>query len=334
MRIALWALFAFAAAGCPTCTGVHVCDPACEAGYQCDLSTAECIRNLCTTAEDCGSPHIYSCEPIQGSTFKHCVGNSCIADADCDDGRFCNGRERCLPSEGGADIHGCVQLPAPCQAGQTCDEANAVCVTTCAVARDADGDGHDTLQCGGDDCDDNDPHRFPGNPEVCDAQGHDEDCDPTTFGTRDSDGDGYVDMFCCNTDGTTRHCGTDCDDNRSDVHPGVPEVCDGIDNNCDTGIDDQGLMMTAYPDDDHDGYGRADGGSVTLCPQNLGDRYSPYANDCDDTNPAITPGSVICDNPQFPANVLICSSDGVWVGSKCMGSGLCVVQPDGLGVCE
>lgn len=37
----------------------------------------------------------------------------------------------------------------------------------------------------GDDCDDDDPDRYPGNFEICDDDDHDEDCDPTTFGTRD-----------------------------------------------------------------------------------------------------------------------------------------------------
>ena len=45
-----------------------------------------------------------------------------------------------------------------------------------AVAyRDLDGDGHE-----GDDCDDFDARRAPGNPEISDAEGLDEDCNPAT----------------------------------------------------------------------------------------------------------------------------------------------------------
>lgn len=36
----------------------------------------------------------------------------------------------------------------------------------------------------------------------------------------DADGDGYA-------------AGVDCDDSRADVHPGAPEVCDGVDDDCD-----------------------------------------------------------------------------------------------------
>ena len=84
-----------------------------------------------------------------------------------------------------------------------------------AVANwDVDGDGHISVECeGGDDCDDADAARFPGNPEVCDAYGHDEDCNPTTYGATDADGDGFIDQNCFNYgSGGSTNGGIDCDD--------------------------------------------------------------------------------------------------------------------------
>lgn len=65
----------------------------------------------------------------------------------------------------------------------------------CETNPDADGDGEYAIVCGGADCDDLDPDRYPGNTEVCNA-GRDEDCDPRTGGNSDADGDGYPDSDC------------------------------------------------------------------------------------------------------------------------------------------
>lgn len=65
---------------------------------------------------------------------------------------------------------------------------------------DVDGDGAASIECGGDDCDDYDRKRFLGNTEVCDVYGHDEDCNPSTFGGRDQDGDGFESYACGNYD--------------------------------------------------------------------------------------------------------------------------------------
>jgi hypothetical protein len=65
----------------------------------------------------------------------------------------------------------------PCAAGETCNESAARCSSTCPHNPDADGDGHRSQDCGGDDCDDNDANRFPGHTEVCDSLTHDEDCE-------------------------------------------------------------------------------------------------------------------------------------------------------------
>ncbi len=168
---------------------------------------------------------------------------------------------------------------------------------------DRDGDGHRDARCGGDDCDDNDPNRYPGNTEVCDAAGHDEDCNPATLGP-DGDGDGFVSTACCDaqTDGTLL-CGTDCDDTRATVNPSAVESCNGIDDDCD-GMVDEGVLSTFYPDCDGDGFG-VDGASDAMActapatpPAVCGGTggWSMMAGDCDDRQSGRNPGvPEVCD---------------------------------------
>lgn len=86
--------------------------------------------------------------------------------------------------------------------------------------RDGDGDGHVNQALGGDDCDDHDVNRYPGNVEICDPAHHDEDCNPATYGERDADRDGYPDARCCNRDARGGFaCGQDCDDRNAALHP-------------------------------------------------------------------------------------------------------------------
>ena len=48
---------------------------------------------------------------------------TCKSDADCDDKRMCNGRERCAPRSEGADARGCVKgTPVVCPVNQVCGE--------------------------------------------------------------------------------------------------------------------------------------------------------------------------------------------------------------------
>jgi hypothetical protein len=48
---------------------------------------------------------------------------ACMSDADCDDAKSCNGRERCAPHTPGADARGCVSgHPVSCPVNQICAE--------------------------------------------------------------------------------------------------------------------------------------------------------------------------------------------------------------------
>jgi hypothetical protein len=179
-------------------------------------------------------------------------------------------------------------------------DANADAAGLCAVA-DVDLDHHDATACGGDDCEDGDANRFPGNPEVCDTTGHDEDCDPTTFGTTDSDHDGHVAGTCCNTDAVSgMRCGDDCDDSRVGVHPDAPEVCNAIDDDCDSATDEALLSSyTADCDGDHYGAGTptvqcaAPVAAPAACPAGS---WVTVSGDCDDADSAVSPARAeVCD---------------------------------------
>jgi len=162
----------------------------------------------------------------------------CAASSECDDGEFCNGPEMCLPGAPEAGPDGCVPGTPPCSGGE-CDEATDRCV--CAGPPDADGDGHDSLACGGADCDDGNALVNPGVEEVCDSAGVDEDCDPSTLAGSadgDRDGDGFVSAECCNGGA----CGDDCDDATRFVAPGIEEICNARDDNCDGEVDEAGAF--------------------------------------------------------------------------------------------
>ncbi len=210
---------------------------------------------------------------------------ACTDDTTCDDGLFCNGTERCAPGEAGADIDGCVRTNPPCLEGQRCVEEDMLCRSVCSVIADADGDGFDSTDCGGADCNDGNPGIYPGNAEVCDAANVDEDCDPLTFGDRDADGDGFVDSACCNAMGDSMVCGDDCSDSRRDVRPGFAETCDFIDNDCDGAIDEL-VSVDGFADRDFDLHGDP-AVPITSCAGSP--EFSVVDDDCDDTAPAEDP---------------------------------------------
>ena len=171
---------------------------------------------------------------------------------------------------------------------QDCNGSDTV---TCFVDGDLDGDGSAIAILAGDgdcsdpgeswsntDCNDSNDTVYLGATELCD--GLDNDCngladfpgmstgdDDDSAGDDDDsagpgfesteldiDGDGYFE------------CDGDCDDDDPTTWTGAPELCDGVDNDCDGDIADEEL------DVDSDG-------------------FSPCAGDCHDTNPAASPGN-------------------------------------------
>ena len=112
---------------------------------------------------------------------------------------------------------------------------------------DLEGDGYSSDEG---DCDDTDPSTHPTADEYCD--GVDNDCDGyIDLGAvdaipwhMDADGDDYG-CTTCITSGCDQPSGrvadnTDCDDSEASVNPGATEICDGLDNDCDGDVDEDG----------------------------------------------------------------------------------------------
>lgn len=291
----------------------------------------------CTSAADCddGDPCTTdSCIPPFGDSCgcQHFPGASaCIADTDCANSVFCDGTERCAPSAAGADCRGCAPstMPTCNPTTQVCDEATRTCMIAGCTTPDVDGDGHRSIACGGDDCDDADASRFPGRMEVCDTGTHDEDCDPISFGFRDGDADSYVDASCCNVSSTgVSTCGNDCDDTSASTHPTQIEICNATDDDCDATVD-EGTTVPLYVDADGDGAGNPNclgQGCLGTPGTSMNDA------DCDDTNPALRgEGDVECAaNGGFRT----CYTSGSWgLIGDCPAGQSCRPQANGTGLC-
>jgi hypothetical protein len=151
------------------------------------------------------------------------------------------------------------------------------------------------------DCDDDNRRVNPGQAESCTTD-YDDDCDGDinedgasggTSGWIDLDGDGFgnaasrVDT-CEPREGLVDN-GDDCDDLDPRVFPGAPERCNGVDDDCDTAIDEDPAWGYAwYLDADGDGYGDPSV-PVLYCTDVGEDGTVDNDLDCDDAENAVNP---------------------------------------------
>ena len=178
---------------------------------------------------------------------------------------------------------------------------------------DADGDGYGNsgntqTACSqptgyvtvGGDCFDGSAAINPGATEIC--NNIDDNCDGTIDNAfvnyyADSDGDGFgggnaVSIQSCTTPAGYTTSATDCNNANANVYPGAIEICNGIDDDCDSNID-EGVLMTYYLDSDGDGFGGTT--STTGCSAPNG--YVSSSTDCNDTNSAVNPGATeVCNS--------------------------------------
>lgn len=243
-----------------------VCPTSCDDGIACTVDTCQMGRCVNTPNESL-CPDGERCSPVSG-----CVPDACRTAADCDDGVFCNGAEQCVPGGPGT---GCTRGAAPsCDDGLSCttDACDATlddCVNApndgacddgvdCTIDRcmpggtSRDGCTHvgDDAICGGLFCTTGSrcsptgctpgAMRLCADATPCTTDACSEAMDMCVFTPLDADMDGAPAAFASGTGGPVVTCpgGTDCNDANAAVRPGVTELCNGIDDNCNTMVDE------------------------------------------------------------------------------------------------
>ncbi len=118
----------------------------------------------------------------------------------------------------------------------------------------------------------------------------------------DADGDDFGDpnvsvLTCAQPTGYVAD-NTDCNDTDPAMNPSAPEVCDDLDNNCNSLID-EGVRITFYADNDGDGFGDPND-LMAACTQPTG-YVANNTDDCPNDPNKIAPGNCGCGNSETGA---------------------------------
>lgn len=155
-----------------------------------------------------------------------------------------------------------------------------------------------------DDCNDLNASIRPGAVEVC--NGLDDNCDMLVdngamaqnyWVDGDSDGFGQAGSTpqnsCSPISGWVTNSG-DCNDANPAIKPMATEVCNGLDDNCNTTADEGLTFLTYYRDQDSDGFGARLSAGQSRCAPLAG--FVTNDTDCNDAAPAIRPGATeVCN---------------------------------------
>ncbi|PKN46165.1 MAG: hypothetical protein CVU59_06900, partial [Deltaproteobacteria bacterium HGW-Deltaproteobacteria-17] len=260
---------------------------------------------------DASAAPVAACSPPTNHVTDH---------TDCDDGDDAihpGAAERCNGLDDNCNTAVDEDFALGVQCGSTDVGECAFGSTVCT----ADGSG---TECSGD---------VPPEVELCD--GLDNDCDNvidngvTTNYYPDTDDDGFGDALAAPVPACSAPLGhvsnnLDCDDTRDDVFPGAAELCDGLDNDCDSIVDEDLTELAWYPDLDGDNYGDALAAPVMNC-ANPGGLLLDHT-DCNDADGAIHPGAAeLCDGLDNDCNAIIddgltrplcLKQDGVCAGAR------------------
>jgi hypothetical protein len=171
------------------------------------------------------------------------------------------------------------------------------------------------------DCNDGSASTNPNGVEVCD--GLDNNCNGlfdegvliTFYRDQDFDGYGVNDdtVLACSSVAGYVPLGGDCNDSNPTINPGVSEICNAIDDDCDGVVDNGFPYLNWYVDVDNDGFG-VTSTLVSFC-QAPGSQWVNLDGDCNDNNTAIRPNAVeVCDGIDNNCNGLIDGNDPAVAG--------------------